>query len=146
MGPAAAWRRGGQPFRRYFFGPDSLCPRWADFREFAATRRWFLGRGPAPRSGRWTYWEKFDGFAVFPGVAIIGSTGLCLWFPQLFTRVLPGWAIHVATIIHSNEALLATGFIFTIHFFDTHFRPGLSYSAPSRPRAARSRSSVSSAL
>jgi hypothetical protein len=29
----------------------------------------------------------------------------------------------VATIIHSDEALLAVGFIFTIHFFNTHFRP-----------------------
>jgi hypothetical protein len=29
----------------------------------------------------------------------------------------------VATIIHSDEALLATGFIFTIHFFNTHLRP-----------------------
>ena len=85
--------------------------------------RWFAGRGPRPLYGRWTYWEKFDYFAVFWGVAIIGSTGLCLWFPEFFTRFLPGWSINVATIIHSDEALLATGFIFTIHFFNTHFRP-----------------------
>jgi hypothetical protein len=26
-------------------------------------------------------------------------------------------------IIHSDEALLAAGFIFTIHFFNTHLRP-----------------------
>ena len=31
--------------------------------------------------------------------------------------------MNVATIIHSDEALLAVGFIFTIHFFNTHFRP-----------------------
>jgi hypothetical protein len=31
--------------------------------------------------------------------------------------------INVATIIHSDEALLATGFIFTVHFFNTHLRP-----------------------
>ena len=37
--------------------------------------------------------------------------------------MLPGWFINVASIIHSDEALLATGFIFTIHFFNTHFRP-----------------------
>jgi hypothetical protein len=29
----------------------------------------------------------------------------------------------VARIIHSEEALLAIGFIFTIHFFNTHFVP-----------------------
>jgi hypothetical protein len=25
--------------------------------------------------------------------------------------------------VHSDEALLAVGFIFTVHFFNTHFRP-----------------------
>ena len=29
----------------------------------------------------------------------------------------------MATIIHSDEALLAVAFIFTVHFFNTHFRP-----------------------
>jgi hypothetical protein len=31
--------------------------------------------------------------------------------------------MNVATIIHSDEALLATGFIFTVHFFNSHGRP-----------------------
>jgi hypothetical protein len=56
-------------------------------------------------------------------MVVIGSTGLFLWFPELFTHVLPGSLINVATIIHSDEALLATGFIFTVHFFNTHLRP-----------------------
>jgi cytochrome b subunit of formate dehydrogenase len=108
---------------QFLNGPDSLMPKWSDVQEFWATMRWFFGRGPQPRYGRWTYWEKFDYLAVFWGVVVIGSTGMVLWFPELFTRVLPGWSINVATIIHSDEALLATGFIFTIHFFNTHFRP-----------------------
>jgi hypothetical protein len=37
--------------------------------------------------------------------------------------LLPGWSINVAHIIHSDEALLAAGFIFTFHFFNVHFRP-----------------------
>ncbi|MFH1000947.1 MAG: hypothetical protein V1783_08920, partial [Bacteroidota bacterium] len=61
--------------------------------------------------------------AVFWGVAVIGFSGLILWFPEFFTRFLPGWAINVAQIIHSDEALLATVFIFVIHFFNTHLRP-----------------------
>ena len=36
---------------------------------------WFFGRRKAPQYGRWTYWEKFDYYAVFWGVAIIGSSG-----------------------------------------------------------------------
>ena len=94
-----------------------------DWREFVASLKWFFGRGPRPQYGRWTYWEKFDYFAVFWGVAVIGATGLLLWFPEFFTRLVPGWMINVATIIHSDEALLAVGFIFTVHFFNTHFRP-----------------------
>jgi hypothetical protein len=61
---------------------------------------------------------------VFWGVAVIGLSGLFLWFPEFFTYLgFPGWLINVATIIHSDEALLAVGFIFTVHFFNTHFRP-----------------------
>jgi cytochrome b subunit of formate dehydrogenase len=85
--------------------------------------KWFIGLGERPEFGRWTYWEKFDYFAVFWGIFVIGSTGLTLWFPEFFTLFFPGWVINVATIIHSDEALLATGFIFTVHFFNTHLRP-----------------------
>jgi cytochrome b subunit of formate dehydrogenase len=110
-------------WRALLFGPDTMLPTRKDWREFVATLKWFVGQGPRPQYGRWTYWEKFDYFAVFWGIAIIGSTGLTLWFPVFFTRFLPGWTINVATIIHSDEALLATGFIFTVHFFNTHLRP-----------------------
>jgi cytochrome b subunit of formate dehydrogenase len=119
----ARFRRGRQSLKCFLLGPDSMLPKLSDIREFGQTLKWFVGLGPRPRYGRWTYWEKFDYFAVFWGIAIIGSTGLCLWFPEIFTRLLPGWSINVATIIHSDEALLATGFIFTIHFFNSHFRP-----------------------
>ncbi|HUU02143.1 MAG TPA: hypothetical protein VM425_11925 [Myxococcota bacterium] len=116
-------RRGKSSWLRFLFGPDSMMPNRKDLREFVASFKWFIGRGPRPQYGRWTYWEKFDYLAVFWGVAIIGATGLILWFPELATHLLPGWMINVATIIHSDEALLAAGFIFTIHFFNTHFRP-----------------------
>lgn len=98
-------------------------PRKPVLREFFQSVRWFLGRGPRPRYGRYTYWEKFDCFAVFWGMLIIGTTGLMLWFPEIFTLVLPGWTVNVATILRSDEALLAVGFVFTVHFFNTHFRP-----------------------
>ncbi len=104
-------------------GPDSMLPSKRDLSDFIGNMKWFVGRGPRPAYGRWTYWEKFDYFAVFWGMFVIGSTGLTLWFPEFFTRFVPGWFINVATIIHSDEALLAVGFIFTVHFFNTHLRP-----------------------
>jgi cytochrome b subunit of formate dehydrogenase len=113
----------GKTWRQMLFDANSMLPNRQDLREVGQTVRWFLGMGPHPKYGRWTYWEKFDYFAVFWGIVVIGSTGLVLWFPETFTYILPGWAINVATIIHSDEALLAVGFIFTVHFFNTHFRP-----------------------
>ena len=110
-------------WKALILGPNSMLPMKQDLLEFIGTMKWFVGQGERPQYGRWTYWEKFDYFAVFWGVFIIGSTGLTLWFPVLFTRLIPGSFINVATIIHSDEALLATGFIFTVHFFNTHLRP-----------------------
>jgi cytochrome b subunit of formate dehydrogenase len=105
------------------FGKNTLMFNKQDLKDFWATIKWFVNRGPRPDYGRWTYWEKFDYFAVFWGVAVIGFSGLILWFPEFFTKIFPGWLINVAMIIHSDEALLAVGFIFTIHFFNTHLRP-----------------------
>lgn len=116
-------QRERRTWRSIIFGADSMFFNKKDWKDFVGSVKWFLGKGPRPAYGRWTYWEKFDYFAVFWGIAVIGSTGLMLWFPEFFTRFIPGSFINVATIIHSDEALLAVGFIFTVHFFNTHLRP-----------------------
>jgi cytochrome b subunit of formate dehydrogenase len=104
------------------FGPDSMVPSLQDGRDFIAHQKWFFGKGPRPQFDRWTYWERFDYFAVFWGIFAIGVSGLIMWFPKFFTGFLPGWIINIALVVHSDEALLAAGFIFTFHFFNTHFR------------------------
>jgi hypothetical protein len=85
--------------------------------------KWFFGKGPRPQFDRYTYWEKFDYWAVFWGMFIIGGSGFMLWFPMFFSQFLPGWVFNIAMIVHGEEALLAVGFIFTIHFFNGHLRP-----------------------
>jgi hypothetical protein len=112
----------GNFFQR-LFGPDSLCPNLRDITDVYGMVRWFFFKGPKPTFERWTYWEKFDFIAVFWGMFAIGGSGLMLWFPEIFGMFLPGWAFNIATIVHSDEALLATGFIFSVHFFNTHGRP-----------------------
>lgn len=107
----------------FFWGPNSMVPQLEDFKNFFRHFRWFLGMGPRPLFGRFTYWEKFDYWAVFWGVSMIGASGLFLWFPTFFAQYFPGWIFNVAIIVHSEEALLAAGFIFSIHFFNTHLRP-----------------------
>jgi cytochrome b subunit of formate dehydrogenase len=110
-------------WKALLIGKNSMLFNKKDWQDFKNSLKWFIGKGERPVYGRWTYWEKFDYFAVFWGMFVIGSTGMTLWFPEFFTNFVPGWMINVATIIHSDEALLATGFIFTVHFFNTHLRP-----------------------
>jgi len=113
----------GADVKKLLWGPDSMVPQPKDIGDVVRMYRWFLGLGPRPRFDRFSYMEKFDYWAVFWGVAIIGSSGLLLWFPEFFARFLPGWLFNVATIVHGDEALLAMSFIFTIHFFNVHLRP-----------------------
>ena len=106
-----------------FFGPNSTIPNLQDGRDMIAMFKWFFGMGPRPKFDRWTYWEKFDYWAPFWGVTIIGVSGLVMWLPNFFGGFLPGWVFNVAAIFHGEEAFLAVVFLFTVHFFNNHFRP-----------------------
>ncbi len=105
------------------WGPDSMVPQPQDAVDLWRNIKWFVGAGPRPQFDRWTYWEKFDYWAVFWGMLIIGGSGLLLWFPVFFSQLLPGWMFNIAALVHGEEALLAVGFIFTFHFFNGHVRP-----------------------
>jgi cytochrome b subunit of formate dehydrogenase len=105
------------------FGPDSLVPNLQDGKDMLAMFKWFFGKGPRPVFEHWTYWEKFDYWAPFWGVTIIGVSGLMMWLPNLTGSWLPGWVFNVAAIFHGEEAFLAVVFLFTVHFFNNHFRP-----------------------
>jgi cytochrome b subunit of formate dehydrogenase len=115
-------RRAGTARAGVLFSPDSPVPHWRDIRDFFRMVGWFLGLGPKPTFERWAYWEKFDFWGACSDVILIGTTGLVLWFPNLFCTFLPGSALNYAKVIHSTLALLATGFVFAIHFITTHFR------------------------
>lgn len=117
------WRWLGQREKGLFSGPDTLLPRVRDFTDLRDTIKWFLWLGPRPRYGRWIYWEKFDFWAATWGLAVIGLSGLVLWFPVQATHLVPGWFINAATIIHGIEALLDIAFIFTVHMFHANLRP-----------------------
>ena len=107
----------------FAFGPDSPVPNRRDLSDLANMLRWFVGRGPKPTFERWTYWEKFDLWGASADIILIGTTGMILWFPNEFCSLLPGQALNIADLIHGKLALLATGFIFAIHFFSANLRP-----------------------
>ncbi|MBN2296976.1 MAG: cytochrome c3 family protein [Deltaproteobacteria bacterium] len=110
-------------WKERLFSPDSLFPRWKDWEDIKGMFLWFFDKGEKPRFDRWTYWEKFDFWAVFWGMFAIGGSGILLWKPEWSSYIVPGWVLNIATVVHSEEALLAALFIFTVHFFNTHFVP-----------------------
>ena len=105
------------------FGPDSLVPNFNDAIHLWQRFRWFFGLGSPPKFERWTYWEKFDYWAVYWGLPLLAVTGLMLMYPLLTSQLLPGWSLNIALLLHRAEAVLATSYIFIIHFFIGHFRP-----------------------
>lgn len=105
------------------FGPDSLVPNLWDVRYFWQRLLWFFGLGSPPKLDRWAYWEKFDYWAVFWGLPLLAITGLMLIYPLAASRVLPGWTLNLAALLHRAEAILAVSYIFIVHFFIGHLRP-----------------------
>ena len=105
------------------FGPDSLVPRLEDARHLWQRILWFFDLGSPPKLDRWAYWEKFDYWAVFWGLPLLAITGLMLMYPLLTSRILPGWTLNVAALLHRAEAILAVSYIFIVHFSIGHLRP-----------------------
>jgi thiosulfate reductase cytochrome b subunit len=115
---AINWRQ----FPASLFSRDSLMPHPRDMKDFFLHLGWFLGRKKAPEFDRWGYWEKFDYWAVFWGMVIMGGTGLLLAYSLAASRIMPGWGLNVAFWIHRIEAILAMAHVFLIHFFIAHLR------------------------
>ncbi len=105
------------------WGPNSMVPRLKDLQDFVGQLKWLVFLGPRPKFDRYTYWEKLDYWGVFWGMAIIGISGYAMWFAPFFARLIPGSWLNIALLIHGEEALLAVGWIFVIHFFNEHLRP-----------------------
>jgi cytochrome b subunit of formate dehydrogenase len=106
------------------FGAFQMIPTPKDVKDAFHMIRYFLGlEAEKPRFGRFSYLEKFDYWAVFWGIAVIGTSGVLLMFAVSVTKVLPGQAIPLATTVHGDEAVLAVGWIAIVHMFNAHLAP-----------------------
>lgn len=109
-----------KPFSRKMF------PNRQDAVQLVQEISYYLGRRKErPQFDRFSWKEKFDYWAVFWGMVMIGASGLIMMFPVFFTNFLPGWSLPTALIMHGDEAVLAVAWIFVFHFFFNHLSPGL---------------------
>jgi len=104
-------------------GPDSLFPRIKDLRDFIAHGAYIFGKGRTPQFDRFSYWEKFDYWAILIGMNTMGLTGLILLFPHFFTSLFPGYFVNLAQVLHLYEAIMAVALKFVVHIVTTHLRP-----------------------
>ncbi len=95
-----------------------ILPGRRDLREVVENMRFHLGRGDRlPAAAKYDYPAKLEYWAVVWGTAIMGLTGMILWFPVAATSFLPFWSVAVSEVIHLLEAWLATLAILVFHFF-----------------------------
>jgi cytochrome b subunit of formate dehydrogenase len=103
-----------------------MVPGPKDAKHAVQNLLFFVGlRKERPNFPRFTYFEKFDYWAVFWGVLIMVGSGFVRWFPDLTVKYFPSWTYEIAHFAHADEAILAGLAIFVWHFYNVHLRPGI---------------------
>lgn len=117
-------RTGGREplWKTVYNSPMMVRPE--DVREFGQLFAYLLFmRKERPHFGRYNILEKFEYWAVFWGMPVMGLSGLALWNMPVVAEWLSGRAMNFAYIIHSDEAYLAFIYIAAIHLFSVIFAP-----------------------
>lgn len=101
-----------------------ILPKGKDFIDVVQNLKYMLGLSQEkPKFGRFSYVEKFDYWAVFWGMFIIGISGVLMWFPEIGIKFFPRWLLDAYRLGHSDEAVLAVIVIVVWHFYNVHFNP-----------------------
>ncbi len=101
-----------------------IIPKPKDASDIFMNIRYFLGLSKEkPKFGRYSYVEKFDYWAVYWGCIIMICSGTVLWYNNFFMHNFPLVVQHIAKIMHSDEALLATLAILFWHMYNAHLNP-----------------------
>jgi len=101
-----------------------MWPRWLDFKQFLQMNAYNLGwRKEHPMFGRFSYVEKAEYWALVWGTAVMGITGVFLWFDNIAINWVPKGFLDVMLVIHYYEAWLAFLAILIWHMYSTVFSP-----------------------
>lgn len=103
---------------------QAMLPRWKDATDLVGVLLHNIGaRREPPQFAKFSYAEKLEYWAFLWGTAVMGFSGLFLWFNSFSLRHFPKWITDAATAAHWYEALLATFSILLWHFYMVIFDP-----------------------
>lgn len=106
-----------------FFSME-MMPNKKDAQDFVQLWKYLLFfSNRRPQHERMSWREKFDYFAPYWGIPIVGIGGMALWFRDEISHYIPGIYLNAAYIMHTDEALLAVLFIFFVHWYNVHYAP-----------------------
>jgi cytochrome b subunit of formate dehydrogenase len=101
-----------------------LLPGPKDVVLVVQTMLYYTGLGKTkPQSGRFTYGEKAEYWALVWGGVLMAVTGIMLWAPVTVGNLLARWWVDAATAVHFYEAILATLAILVWHLYQVIFDP-----------------------
>ncbi|MCG2786029.1 MAG: cytochrome b/b6 domain-containing protein [Anaerolineae bacterium] len=99
-----------------------IFPVWQDVLDAGQMLRYLLFmRKDKPKFGRYNFEQKVTYWVIFFGILIMVISGFIIWFPEFFTKFLPGGVIPAAKLAHSTEAVVAAIFILIWHIYHVHF-------------------------
>lgn len=101
--------------------PGDLLPTLQDTRDAGQMFQYLLFmRKDKPKFGRYNFEQKVTYWFVFFSIAIMGISGLIIWFPVWFTQFLPGGVVPASKLAHSTESTVLVVFIVIWHFYHVH--------------------------
>jgi formate dehydrogenase subunit gamma len=102
----------------------SMLPGKKDFTDAVKTLGYYLGTSDEQAQfDRFDYRQKFEYWGLVMGGLLMVATGFILYVPLVVTRWLPGVAIPIAKVAHSNEGLMAFLVVITWHIYNAHLNP-----------------------
>jgi len=101
--------------------PGTMLPNMRDVRDAWQMILYLLFiRDEKPSFGKYNFEQKVTYWVMFFAVGILAVSGLITWFPEFFTKFLPGGIVPAAKMAHSAEAIVATIFIIVWHIYHVH--------------------------
>lgn len=102
----------------------TLLPTLQDLRDARDNLLYYFGfRKHGAELPKFDYRQKFEYLGMVLGGLVMVFSGLVLLFPQITASFLPGVAIPVARVMHTNEAVLAFLVLIVWHVYGSHLSP-----------------------